>query len=77
MTCGPSTYIMDHPDVPCSCMENSIGLKRVYTTKIKAETEASPLFDLFYKTCIMNATNVNALSENAVCNIICINSSSF
>ena len=25
----------------------------------------------------MNATNVNALSENAVCNIIRINSSSF
>ena len=30
ITCEPSIYTMEHPDLTvCSCMENSIGLKRL------------------------------------------------
>ena len=32
LTCDPSIYIMDHPDlIVCSFMDNSIGVKRVNT----------------------------------------------
>ena len=35
ITCEPSIYTMDYPHyfIVCSCMENSIGLKRVYSFK--------------------------------------------
>ena len=39
MTCDPSIYTLDHPDlIACGFKENSIGLKRAYNGKTSSFT---------------------------------------
>ena len=43
LTCDPSIYTMDHPDLPVSnFMENFIGLKRV---EVKLQKSVSHIYD--------------------------------